>query len=549
MEKGYTAEISRRMRLNIEREVIFMKLRNSFALVLALMLVLLCGSALAETAFPIADPPIQVRIFDKQNSIHPDYENIFALKRYEEMTGIQVEWINTPSEVLSEKLNLTLASGDLPDAFLKCKISSADLQTYGDAGDFMDLAPLLPEYAPNFWAYAQANPDVLASITSPDGKIYSIPAACDAVSTRIALKWFFNQDWLDAVGMEQPTTLDELYDVLVAFKEQDPNGNGVADEIPLSTSTTNLYRTFSGMFGLMNRGVHFDEYDVDPQTGAVRHIKTTDEWRQLITFLHKLYAEGLLDQECITYSDTYGTGLTAQDKLGVYVSTNLALLTQEAAAHFAPIGEAIEGPNGDKLWSAIRSHLHSVGAFVLSSDTPYAKELLRWIDYFWTDEGILFYHYGVVGETCVANEDGSYSYTDEVLAPMDEGKSYDEAVASVTPFGGGNNPTIMKYPYFSGMELTPIPMEAADNLYPYTPEEVWPFFTYTTEENDIITTVGSDLNSYVKKTNAKFLTGELELTDENWNAYVEQVQKMGLDEVLEVMQAAYARAQNLILTR
>lgn len=522
-------------------------MRRLFSVALALLMVLSAISAQADpSAFPIVDEPIKVSIFVRQIDMQPDFADMYILQRYREMTGIEVEWINTPSAVLTEKLSVALASSELPDAFLKCSISSTNLQTYGDAGDFLDLAPLLSQFAPNFSAYMAQYPEVRASVTSPNGAIYSIPAATEAESTRINVKWFFNQKWLDALGLEQPTTLDGLYDVLLAFKTRDPNGNGEADEIPLSIDLSQLYMSFAGSFGLMNRGVHHEEYDIDPETGAVRHIKTSERWRELITFLHRLYAEGLLDEECITYTSAHAPALISQDRLGVFIGTNLTRLTTEQQTCFTPIKEAYEGPYGDKMWSAIRSHLHSVGAFVISSDSKYPEELLRWVDYFYSDEGMLLFNYGIVGDTCVQNEDGSYSYTDEILAMMNEGKSYDEVVSQYTPFSGGNNPSVMKYPYFAGQELTPGPMEAAANLYPYAPEIVWPFFTYTADENEIVTTAGSDINTFVRTTNAKFLTGELEVNDENWNAYVKTVQTMGLSEMLSVMEAAYARAQAII---
>lgn len=520
-----------------------MKKRVLSVLLTALLVLGMVPAVLAE-GYPKAENE-QFTIFVKQQTIQPDYETIYVYKTYEEMTGIDIKWINTPQDVTAEKISLTLAGGDLPDAFLKCGISASDLLTYGEAGDFLDLAPYLAEYAPNFWAYAQANPDVLASITSPDGAIYSLPAIADAPSTRINLKWFYNQKWLDNLNLAQPTNTEEFYQMLKAFKEQDANGNGDPDdEVPLYTNLDNCYMTLSGMFGLFNRGAAHQQYwDADPVTGELRYTRTSDAWRELMAFMHKLYAEGLLAQEAITYNVSDLVALATQDRAGMYVMTNLARLSSDVADQFAPIQAVVEGPDGEKMWPASRSHLHSVGAFVITSACKNPELLLQWVDYFYSDEGIVFYHYGVEGETCAKNADGSYSFTDEVLAGMQEGKSYDESLASTTSYGGGNNPTIMSWPGFCGMELTEKPMQASDVLKDYLPEKIWPILNYTYDENEIVTTIGSDIDNYVKGMCAKFVTGEVELTDAAWSDYVGTVEKMNLSEYYEAMQGAVQRAE------
>lgn len=502
------------------------------------------GGATAEALYPQAEGE-NFTIFVKQQTIQPDYSEITMFKAYEEMTGIHIDWLNIPQDIVNEKISITMAGGDLPDAFLKCSISASDQLTYGESGDFLDLTPYLPEYAPNFWAYAQANPDVMASIMMPDGAIYSLPAIADAPSTRISRKWFYNQTWLDNLGLEQPTNIDEFYAMLKAFKDEDANGNGdPTDEVPLLTSFDDIYNTLGGFYGLFNRGAaHQSYWDADPETGALRYTRTSDAWREFMVFINKLYTEGLIDQEAVTYKVGNLVALAAQDRLGMYVMTNLARLSEDVARHFVPIETIVEGPYGDKLWPATRSHLHSVGAFIITTECENPELLLQWVDYFYSEPGVIFYHYGVEGETCYRNEDGSYSYSDEILAVMNEGKSYDEAVASTTCYNGGNNPTIMSWPGFSGMELTEKPMAASAVLVDYLPEIIWPIFNYSDDENEIISTIGSDINSYVKGMSAKFVTGEATLDDATWNEYLSTVEKMGFAEYYDVMQGVVTRME------
>lgn len=515
---------------------------------LLLALLFLGGTALADTSvlnesgFPIVKEPVTLRVMGSISPVQPEFKDMYLMNKYEEMTGVHVEWTSVPSSARTERVTLAISSGDLPDVFFKCGISASSLQVYGDSGDLLDLAPMLETYAPNFWAYAQRYPDVLASVTTPDGKIYSLPAIADAPAARMNKKLYFNQHFMDALNLSQPRTADELYAVLKAMKEGDPNGNGEADEVPLSESTGTLYMVFGGLYGCFNRGTHHEEYDVDPQTGAIRHIKTSDAFRQTLEFMNRLYAEGIIDQESITFNDARAVGLISQDRQGVYFATNLALLPADKMDEWTPA----EGWADGAIWPLMRSHLHSVGAFAISADCKNPEIALRWVDYFYSEEGVRFFHYGIDGDTCRTNADGSLSYVDSILAQVTGDKSYDEVVSQYSAYCGGNNPTIMSYPGYAGMELSPVPMASAEALSAYTPEIIWPFFNYTDEEKEIVTTTGTEIDNYVRQTCAEFLTGERELSDAEWNGYVQRVNDMGLDAMLKVMTDASARAMAIV---
>ncbi len=516
-----------------------------------IMLAILTGCSKSGTEAASNEKLDEFTIFVTVNPTQcNNYDDMYVFKSYEEKTGIHINWINTPKAASTEKVSLSLASGDLPDAYLKSGITNANLQLYGNSGDFIDLKPLLADHAPNFMAYANEHPDALASITTPDGKIYALPATTEHPSTRIMYKWFYNQDFLNKLGIGQPQTFDEFIDYLYAVKNTDLNGNGLADEVPVSCSVLEVFKTFGSFFGCNNRGsVHSYEWDADPVTGGVRHVKTSDAWREMLTLLNQLYKDGVIDQECITYNDTLGVALATQNRLGLYAKTNLSRFTAELTENWTPIEYAIPGPGGEAVWSPIRSYLHSEGAFVITSKCKDPGTLLEWVDYFYSDEGCRFYFYGDIGTTCVQNEDGTFSFTPDILAQMDAGKSYDEAIGSTTPLAGGNNPSRMAYPFFSGLELTEKAMLAADVLYEISPEVVWPILNYTPDELDVVISTGVDIDTYCQSMSTKFMTGEEPLTDANWNRYVATVQRMGLENYRAAVTAAIERAEAIMLAR
>ncbi|MBR7041657.1 MAG: extracellular solute-binding protein [Clostridia bacterium] len=525
-------------------------MKKLLSLALCLMLALPCvavadASIVTASGFPVVTEPIKLTVMASQSAVQPDFSEMYIIPRYDEMTGITVEWQCVSSKVRSEKVSNAISSDDLPDIFFKCNISAANLQKYGKAGSIIDLAPYLEEYAPNFLAYAQQNPDVLAAVSTPDGQIFSLPMVADAPATRMAKKLYYNTEWMEKLGLSEPETLDELYDLLYAMRYGDPNGNGEVDEVPMSETTSTLFQIFGGLFGAQNRGTHSTEYDIDPETGKVRHIKTSDAFRECLEFMNKCYKDGLIDQECITANDEHIKGLAAQDRLGIYFATNLALLAADDAAKFVPATRWVDGA----IWTVMRSHLHSVGAFVVTKKCENIEAALRWVDYFYTPEGVIFYHFGDKDITYVENEDGSLSYAAKYLDQITGDVSYDEVASQVSPCMGGNNPSIMAYPGYSGMEVTPIPMASAAALLPYTSDVIWPIFTYTDEELAVVNKEGSDLNSYTKQTCTEFLTGERELTDEEWNAYVAQCDEIGRGKMLETMESVIDRVETVIGAR
>ena len=181
-------------------------MKKLLSLALCLMLALTCvavadASIVTASGFPVVTEPIKLTVMASQSAVQPDFSEMYIIPRYDEMTGITVEWQCVSSKVRSEKVSNAISSDDLPDIFFKCNISAANLQKYGKAGSIIDLAPYLEEYAPNFLAYAQQNPDVLAAVSTPDGQIYSLPMVADAPATRMAKKLYYNTEWMEKLGL------------------------------------------------------------------------------------------------------------------------------------------------------------------------------------------------------------------------------------------------------------------------------------------------------------------------------------------------------------
>ena len=174
---------------------------------------------LAESGMPIVKEPITLDFFTAKSHVNlsKDWNDLMLWNKYADMTNIEVNWVEQVSmETLSEKRNLALAGGNLPDVFYASNISNVDLFNYGQQGTFIELNDLIEKHAPNLQKFLDDNPDIKKGLTFPNGKIYSLPSLRDEdfLSIRIGAMPWFNKDWLDNLGMNIPETTEEFYQYL-----------------------------------------------------------------------------------------------------------------------------------------------------------------------------------------------------------------------------------------------------------------------------------------------------------------------------------------------
>lgn len=469
--------------------------------------------------------------------------DVYFTQAYEKMTGVKIEWIEVSSDAFADQLALKLTTNDLPDIILKGGISNSVQLKYGDQDYFLDLmqGDRLKTFAPNYWALCQEYPEVLSASMMPDGQVYSMGMIRNSTGSTIASKLFFNKEWLAAVGKDVPTTADEFYNVLKAFKEEDPNGNGRPDEMGLYIKPDHLQFVTFGMFGIGNRGRNNGFIDCDEETGKVRYFATTDNFRAWVEWATKLYKEGLLHKEYFDFTESNLGNYVNNNVCGAFAYTNLCMLGQETQQKFTYLDGAMTGPQGDKDYYGVNS-IGTTGSFVITTACQYPEVALRWADYFFCDEGSLFFYYGDEGVTYDALEDGTYQFNDTVLADFYAGtNSYDGCAVYVSLYGYGNTPTMTKVPFNSADDNKGIALEAANALI----EDcaiAWPAFTFTKKEQRIIEDSKNDIDKYVASMRDAWIMGTNELNDETWEQFINTIKRMGIDDVLEVYEAALERA-------
>ena len=510
-----------------------------------------------ETGFPIVNETVTYTFFAPHNSAVEDYyTNTFVLN-YEEMTNVHIEWDLVPPSGLNEKKSLKFASYDLPDAFFGAGITSAEAVRYGAEGALLPVEDLMDRYNPEMQKMFEDIPGLRDLLVCPDGHIYQYPSQSTCYHCTYPKKFYINVKWLDNLGLEMPTTTDELYEVLKAFKEQDANGNGDPDdEIPMSAAS-NGWSQYPEEW-IMNAFIYSPRdsytYIVD---GKLYFSAQNEQFKEGLLFLRKLYAEGLLDNECFVMDDE----MLRQKMLSGDVSTVGAAPCMHYLGLVGVDGERpteydslppITGPNGYKSAHYDPYQLDK-GKFVITTECESPEILARWIDYFYTEEGLLAQKYGIENQEWYrpAEDSGEMGHG-EGLDPAPArfnwmpGKSWSETLQNVTLNQQG---PIYETREFRGawtadMVNAPLEPNLIEDTKPYEGSEQEEFWTdlivMTLEETEEIAPIQEQLVRYVNEMVASFVSGQTDI-ETGWDSFQNELKNMGVERFLEIRQAAYDR--------
>jgi len=495
-----------------------------------------------KEGFPIVKDKITIKGFGSKLYDFADWNTLKLWQEYEKMTNIHIDWTVASQSNLKEKRNIVLGGGDLPDMFFAAAIPRADLIKYGEEGAFLKLNDYIDQYAPNFKAIMEKYPLVRKAITMPDGSIYGMPTIYDPEfkSLFYGTPWM-KKEWLDNLSLQEPTTLDDFYNVLKAIKEKDPNKNGKADEIGWGSGygADGLINFLKGSFGLGTHGSTHPYVDTDPNGGSLRFIPTDTRYKEMLEYAHKLYKDGLLDSELFTLNGK-DTEFTSKASTGVYGFLDsvdpTAVFNQEGY-----IGTPVlEGPHGDRINTMLGSPVGGLGMFVLTANNKNPAEMVRWMDYFYSDEGAKMFFLGWKDVTYKEMPNGEFEYTDEITKNP-KGLTLDQAISQYLMWPGGYYPGIVKQKFFKGAEGRPTSVDNAKKAEPFTIkiDDVWPSFNYTAEETEELTTIANDITTYVGEMRDKFIIGDESF--DKWDEYVSTIQKMNLDRYMEIYKQAYDR--------
>lgn len=463
---------------------------------------------------------------------YPTFEATPAAGYAKEATGIEVDYIDDHSNN-EEAFQLMISGNKLPD------LIGHNWLTYsgGTTGAYEDglcirLNDVIDQYMPNFKAFLESRPDVKKMISDDEGSIYFVPQV-GADSSLYTFGSYVRADMLEELGEEIPTTLDGWHDLFVKVKE---------------TYGITPYSLHNGWLLNMSfisyaYGVGDTDYIVDDNGKAV-YNRTSDHYKEFLMTLNQWYNEGLIDADIATISVNdvmakvingevfassawLGSGMqaieTASDEFELQAFATPALKEGEVAdftyGNWAVYGQGV----------------------VITPDCENVETAARWLDYFFSEEGILLYNYGKEGVDFNL-VDGVPVFSDDVLYNLPEGWTQSQSIGAINFATNGFTAGYKDEWYYPQNMVT---QSAKDALAIWSSVEgggfnhKWPNVSYTAEEAAEIARYSTNLKTTADEWAMNFVIGAVSF--DQWDAYIAEMEAMGANEALAINQAALDR--------
>lgn len=488
-----------------------------------------------ETGYPIVKEPItlKVMIAIRDSDSLTDFDEMPGVKRLEEETGIHAEWEVIKGSDWKTKLNLAFASGEYPDVILATNgEGQLDDEEYGvTQGIVIPLDDLIEQYMPNFVERRDAEDnDPTTSLVASDGKIYSVGYLVGQ-NINTNQHYFINQEWLDALNLETPANVEELTEVLRAFKTGDPNGNGEADEIPLEMGLDIGFNGIRYMLPLFGLPCDPDKWIYIDDDKKVQFIATQDGFRDCMEWLHMLYEEGLVDPEIVSQDfNTVETKLK-EGNVGFFTAWRLVAMAYDEGV-----------ASNSVLWMPDSSaslyrylELCRPGAFVTSSNQN-VPATMRWLDALLETDMMFSLYYGEqdAGEGLgwIYDENNKITVTNDGSAEV---KNYIDCNTLFFAPGKYLSETFNmpeqrteKTEYCEKYDTAGIIQKYSNDYLDMAP--------LTSEQLQDSSLKETDINNAVVENIAAFVTAGV--TDDSWNSFVSMFDGMGIADYVQMYQDA-----------
>lgn len=466
-----------------------------------------------------------------------------CFKAIEEDLGVNIEWQHpADGSSANDQLNLMIAANSLPDVVLwDWDALPGGTAKYIKEKTLMPINDMVEEYAPNYLAALEKLPRVKEVAYLDDGTMPGVYGMEPEDPRRVIYFGpMLRQDWLDKLGLAQPTTLDEWHTVLTAFKTQDPNGNGQPDEIPWTEQTGTNLDSFAPAFGILN------EFFVDPGTGQIAYGGIRSEYKEFLMVMNQWYKEGLIDGEFATNDGKMYSSKIVSEKAGAtagYLSGTLGNLTaqgKQTNPDFQLMGVPHPKAANGIAYNGMKDYIKSLtGMGGISANCKNPEMALKILDYGYSEKGHDLLNWGIEGKSYEV-VDGNKVFTESILNPPD-GKTPAQAIIPYAyPVAGWSK--IMDFDAFKEIsyihegQLEAVTTWAeADNslLIPYKVK-------LTAEESGQLATIMNEIKTYRDEMVLKFILGTTSVENE-FDKYVEGLKKMGIEDAIAIWQGAYDR--------
>jgi len=467
-----------------------------------------------------------------------------AIRALEERTGVRINWIMHPAAEFGTIINTELAAGfDLPDIVFGRANSISNPARLLESGVTVDLLPLIEEHAPNLQRIMRDYPTIAVERIDDDGRMFSLPyniATDDENLPAIMLR----EDWVDKLGMSMPETVEEFTAVLRAFKNGDPNGNGVADEVPLTMR-------YSGFLDYLKPGfgIHIESWrDVaspDPQGEFVLQF-ARPEYREWVAWTRTLYEEELIDRMAFNPGDQNeriiqllrsetsvlgGVAWWSNSVAGGFSRTYLQKVDPDATLTVVP-------PPRSRFVSEVQVRRGNAvtGHTIITRDSSNPEAAIRFIDFCFSPEGSEIGNWGILGDSYdIVN--GDKVFTNRVKAEeIDPNWYLPEA------YGLRHWLIVSEWePWGRLLGWTESDFRNNDVMKSLATLPAVPGLVFTESERLLREEIMGDLLTFVSENEMKFITGVRPMSE--WDSFVDEAltRYRGRDYLEDVVLPAHRR--------
>ncbi|NQX51508.1 ABC transporter substrate-binding protein [Bifidobacterium longum] len=502
-----------------------------------------CGGSKEPTTTADGKPIVSVLVVKRPAT--DKIANMQWAKDLEADCDCKIEWQEVSEDAWAQQKNATLAAGKIADVSLHAFFPANAAQF---PGLFEDLSKDLDKM-PNVKQFFKEKPDAQKLTTDPEGHMYALPSSRGKSYSGTGQHMFINKTWLDKLGLQVPTTWDELENVLKAFKTQDPNGNGQADEIPMNIKKleSSYYTWYSPMLLLNSTGISTgfnmsaaSETGFYAKNGVVKSFMTSDEYKQVIKYYHKLISEGLIPADWATKTfdacdtDQLSDGKTAKTGVSFGWSQDASFGTLKDQYIPIPVPSA-PGVSPDKtVWDGSSSEFDAAGPAV-SARAANKDATLKLLNLMYSEKYSVQQFYGSFGKTVTKTGEHEYTVDNDKLIEM---RKKNTSPSLSYPAGWIPDEVTIKGDAGSDAlyQASKVYEKQRSNFDPvkdYIPD-------YVNPDADDNTTLASNYNQIsnvaMQKTATWMSKGGI---DEEWDAYCKQLDSLGLQENVKIWQKWY----------
>ena len=469
------------------------------------------------------------------NGLMESYADMPIMPDVIEATGVTMEFIECSDSAAWEQFNLTIASGDYPDLMAMDYYSGGVESAYEDEV-IIDLTDMIEENMPHYMTWVEEADDYTKkSLYTEDGRILRVWTLASNVISEQGLS--YRADWAEEFGIDSIVTTEDMYQYLKAVKDK---YNCI---YPIFIDNSGTLEGITGAFGTAGMNLGWTDLGMMLDGDTVVSSLTSDNYRNYIEYFNKLYSEGLIKDNFFSesYGPDYINAYVMEDNCAVTAIRGDKFETMTAGAtsptfRFEALAPLVEN-EGDTYKFRMKSAMTGNGNMSITTGCDDPELAMQFMNWFYTWEGYMLTNYGQEGVCFEYDADGNPVYTDFIVNNPDGYNVMNLRNMYTNPvFNNYNNSTTVFYTY-GETELAAFEIWNNNG----TDECSMPTLSLTTDESSEYSNIASTVYTYATEQVLKWMTGEVELTDESWDTYVAQCNEMGVEDAVEIYQTVYDR--------